>query len=121
MPYCRNFMRNLCDLFEVAALPFQAYANYVTWSTYGLLIYLYLIPVYANAQMFSWVKTRLRHIIIRTPLWGLVHTLTQSQIVVITHILINQRIPKNNYFDIECGGAFKCYKFIMWKEGAPLP
>ena len=29
MPYCRNFMRNLC---EVAALPFQAHAYYGTWS-----------------------------------------------------------------------------------------
>ena len=26
---CRNFMRNLCD---VAVLPFQAHANYRTWS-----------------------------------------------------------------------------------------
>ena len=33
---CRNFMRNVCDTAqmscEVAALPFQAHANYGTWS-----------------------------------------------------------------------------------------
>ena len=79
---------------------------------YGQLIYLYLIPVYDNEKMFSWVKTKLRHLIIRTPLWGLVHTLTQSQLVVITHILINQKIPKNHYFDIECGGAFYSCKIL---------
>ena len=36
MPLCRNYMRNLCDAVlmscEVAALPFQAYANYGTYS-----------------------------------------------------------------------------------------
>ena len=36
MPLWRNFMRNLCDAAfmacEVAALPFQAHANYGTWS-----------------------------------------------------------------------------------------
>ena len=36
MPLCRNFIRNLYDAAqmscEVAALPFQAHANYGTWS-----------------------------------------------------------------------------------------
>ena len=36
MPRCCNFMRNLSDAAlmssEVAALPFQAHANYGTWS-----------------------------------------------------------------------------------------
>ena len=33
---CRNLIRNVCDTaqmsYEVAALPFQAHANYGTWS-----------------------------------------------------------------------------------------
>ena len=33
---CRNFMRNVCDTAQmsckVATLPFQAHANYGTWS-----------------------------------------------------------------------------------------
>ena len=36
MPWCRKFIRNLCDAaymsYEVPALPLEAHANYGTWS-----------------------------------------------------------------------------------------
>ena len=44
--HCRNCMRNICDVSsEVAALLFQAHANYGTWSIdfeLNIIIYIFM-------------------------------------------------------------------------------